>query len=613
MAKYKASRKYSTAEVISRIFKVAKKYIIYLAIGMAAMLISGLFAVWPSLAIKLITDALASGDFLHKAIDIDIIPKQLLQYGFEPHKIRIDLKELVNYTPWVMLFFFLLEGLFKFLYLFCTNYFSLLIGKDFERQLYKKAISLDMKKIKARSSGDFSSCIVNDVKAIQSSLADILICVIKDSIYIAVFTITLTCINWRLSIFCILILPIFFAATYYMLRRLKKMAAGGQDFLGQTVTFVSESIQGMEIIHLNNAYNKFTSKFNLLLVKLEDLAKKAIMINAAVSPLLGLLGAAIIGFVAIWIGFKEVSEGRMTVGDFSAYVVMTVLLYQPARRVLQVMGKISRLLGGSYRILELLDTPSEASGTKTSLPIILDKESFIEFKNLEFHYNKKIKVLKNINLSIKQGEKVAFVGPSGAGKSTIIKLIPKFFDPVEGDISVEGISIFDWDLKELRDKISFVHQDTMLFTGSLKENLLIAKPSATDEEINKALEMAKVDFLHLIKNGINAEMSERGNNLSGGQRQRIGLARAFLKNSPILILDEPTSSLDMQSEELIQKSIVELIQNRTVIMVTHKLSLIKDFDKIVCFKHGEIIESGTHQELLANNNYYAELLKSELS
>lgn len=612
------ANKYKTSEAILRILKVAKKYWIFFAGGCLLMIISSIIAPWPGFAIKIITDAISGGDLLKTDLTVNVIPRQLNDFGIQAHFIHINLPVLVNWIPAILGIFFFLRGLCELCQEFLIRYFGLLVSQDFMRQMYDRTIHLRYSVLSERTSGDLASAITTNSASLGQSISDVIICVVQDSVYTLAFGAGLLLINWKLSFVCLFVVPIFLFVTLLIFKHLKSLATEGQVIVGKLMTFIMETINGLDIIQLMNAHEKFSKRFDNLLKESLVVNMRSTLIDCSTSPLMGLLGASIIGLSAISIGFRQVLAGEMSIGDMSSFVVLAVLIYQPIRRLLRITGKINTLVGSVYRVFTLLDTPSEESGEKS---VDLTKESLsLELKNVTFSYKKSKKpVLKDVNLKIKQGEKIAFVGPSGVGKSTIVKLIPYFYEIQKGEIFLSNISLKDWDLNELRKNISIVSQETFLFSGTLRENLQLANPEATDEQIIEALKLANVNFLGNLEDledksmsFLDTELKERASNFSGGQKQRLGIARAFLKNSPLLILDEPTSALDIESEELVQKSLKRLIheKEKTIILVTHKLSLIRDFDKIVCLKNGKIEELGSHSELIEKKGYYAGLVEA---
>lgn len=596
---------YTNQEIYQRILQVSKKYWLYFVIGVMAMCVSGLISTWPSIFIKVFIDALGTSQNLTNDIQVNIIPGQLLKLGIEQVYINIQLTDIIKYAFLGLLLIFGSEGFFRFLYAYNTRVFGVLISNDFRQQLYDKLIHLDFLTVKQKNSGDLASCIINDSFAMQSSLYDTLIILIKDSVFALVFIITLLVLNWQLTLCSVILLPIFFILSSQILKRLKKLAHQGREISGVINSFVMQTVQGFDLIHLLNAYTKFNSQFQEISTNLVKLSRRSIFIESLINPFMGLVGATLIGGIAITVGYQYILNGTMTVGDFASYIIATLLLYQPVKRLLRVSAPINILIGSSQRIFQLLDLDIEQTGSHK----LQAKETQynINLKDISFAYNNH-SVLTDINLDITHGDKVALIGNSGAGKSTLIRLLPALYHPTKGDITINNINLRDIDLQDLRRRISFVPQEPFLFSGNLLDNLLIARPTATHEEILYALQCAKVDFLDLDNQPLeNIMIQERGNNFSGGQRQRLGLARSFLKNAPILILDEPTSALDIESENYIYEAITELMKDRTVIIITHDLKLIQDFNKIICLENGKIQDIGTHDELMKNSNIYRKL------
>jgi ABC-type multidrug transport system fused ATPase/permease subunit len=649
------------------------------------MLLAGIIAIWPTWALKVVVDVLASGKLLDSRITLNLIPQQLIQYGFHPLEVSLRPSSALNWVPLALLGLYFVDGLFRFAHIFATRFFGVLVTNEIRQQAHEKLIHLSLSQIRNHSSGDIVSRLTNDLNLVQTLFAEILATLFNDSISAIVLGIWLLVIDWKLSLLGLIILPGFFFFISKLTKRLKKLAHKGQEFMGSLASFISETVQGIDVIHLFNSEEKRQLAFEEESNKFVKVWKKQLITDGSISPFLGILSGLGIGGI-IWFGLNRVFAGSITIGDFSSYMVATVLLYQPIKRLFRVNAQINQMAGTCQRVFDLLDnydtdsilyeqpivhpidTTENPPPTSLVLPLndlqvqemtdsslsekyppapltggeknknalshselvseppsdtvsgevlktegdservsqnrlrenvgvfrsTLDKIN-IEFKDVSFSYSaqdnvrENENVLKNINLQINDGDQIALIGSSGSGKSTLIKLIPRLYEVNSGEIQLNGQNTKQISLQTLRELIAFVPQDPFLFSGSLRENLLIAKPNATDQELQKSLSLAKVDFLDLIPGGLDGQISERGQSLSGGQRQRLGIARAFLKNSPLLILDEPTSSLDKQSEDLINQSLQELIKNRTVILVTHKTDSIKHFSRIIEMSNGIII------------------------
>ena len=601
--------------ILKRVLGLSVKYWPLFAVSFVFMLVSSFLAIWPSFVLKLIGDIIATGEFLKGPVTVDLLPSQVLKAGFSQVSMSLDIKNFVNYVPVILTLVFFIDSLFKFLYNFFMLLFSLFIVNDLRLKLYKKILNLSVQTIRSITVGDLASRVSNDVGLLMSSIPNTIVSIIKDSANVIIFSIVLISVNLKLTVILLLTLPVLSYITSSILQKIKVFAFESNKESAKLSAFLIQSIQGTEIISLTNSKQKFFEHFRSSCERVIKIGIKSSVITMSVGHMLTVAGALVIGTVAVWTGLTQVINNEITVGDFGSFVVVSLMLYAPAKRLMQAPSNINNVLGSSYRVFALLDTEEEQDAPEPELVNINKNkaESFsIKFNNISFSYEKDKPVLKNINFSIKQGEKVALIGKSGEGKSSLLKLVSRFYEPNSGEIFLGDLNINKIRRSELRDNISLVLQNTLLFDGTLRENLEIAKPNSSDKEKLRALELANVDFLDLI-GGLDAQMKEQGLSLSGGQNQRIGLARAFLRNTPILLLDEPTSSLDVQSEELVRKALFNLMQEKTVILVTHRLNLVRDFDKIICMKNGEISEIGSHEELSQKESGdYKEFLTSFL-
>ncbi|HEY9885789.1 MAG TPA: ABC transporter ATP-binding protein [Vampirovibrionales bacterium] len=589
--------------IFRQILWIGRKHYGYLFVGFLAMLVSGFISIWPSYFLKLLVDIVASGDLLTSSVELKFLPKQLINYGIPNFSLTVNPKELIHWIPLTLILVFSFEGFLRFLQVFNTRFFGVLVANELRILGHKSILKLSLLNIRKRNTGDLTSCLTNDLNLVQSLLSETLGALINDSARALALSIWLLVVDWKLSLIGVLIIPPFFLLVSKYSKKLRNLANQGQEANATLASFISETVQGIDLLQLFNfqAQRKelFLEKSNYFV----RIWKKQLKTDALINPLISLFSAAGIGGV-FWVALNLILSEEMSVGDCTSYLVATLLLFQPLRRLFRVSTQINQISGTCERIFKLINGDNQLTSATNNIELEEDSladESIakaftqglpVEFKNVSFSYNDSSPiVLKKLNLKIKEGEKVALVGTSGGGKSSLIALIPRLYEISEGQLFVGNKNVLEYSLPDLRSLISYVTQDPFLFSGTLKDNLLIAKPNATEEELNNALKLAKVDFLNKIENGINGIVGERGANLSGGQRQRISVARAFLKNSPLLILDEPTSSLDSESAKLINQSIKDLMQGRTVIMVTHKLDSLDDFDRILSVKDGQVSES----------------------
>lgn len=591
--------------ILGRILIIAEKYWIRLAFGFVAMLLAGLVSAWPSLVFKVIVDILAQGKLFAENITFNPIPQQLKNFfNLQNFSFTINPKQALNWIPLILLVIYAFDGLLNFISVFNTRFFGVLISNELRKEAHKKLINLSFAQIRQKNSGDLISCLISDLNTVQALIAEVLTALVKDSVSAFALCLWLLFTDWKLSLIGVVVLPALFLFLTKFTKKLRTLSRKGQEVIGILASFISETIQGADLLNLYNIQNSRHQEFESKTKQVIGVWHKQLLTDASIGPILGIIVSATIGAI-IWFGLQGVLAGYKTIGDFSSYIIAVVLLYQPIKRLSRVQSQINQIIGTSERVFELIDTESKIQNT--SNPIKSSNNNFsIEFEQAFFAYNN-LPVLHNINLKISEGEQIALVGGSGGGKSTIVKLIPRLYDLTSGNLKVKQINVKHWDLHDLRSLISFVPQEPFLFSGSVQDNLLLAKPQASQAELKKALDLAKVDFL----NSLEEPVDERGNNFSGGQRQRLAIARAFLKNSPLLILDEPTSSLDPYSEELIKTSLTELKKNRTVLLVTHKLASVADSSRIIYLQTGKIIEDGSPKALIEQKGFYYKFAKND--
>ena len=380
----------------------------------------------------------------------------------------------------------------------------------------------------------------------------------------------------------------------------------------EVITHYNEAFGGSRVVSSYNLYEYQDMRFTNSLKHVFKLGMKMVQRTGLLSPLMHFMVSLGIAFV-IWYGSYLILSHQITAGNFVSFVAALILLYTPIKGIGNSFSNVQVALMAMERVFELLQKQPVVLDTPDAVEL-KDVCGEIEFKDVAFEYVSGKTVLENVNLHIQKGQTVALVGNSGGGKSTLISLLPRFYDVTKGQILLNGIDIRHYTLQSLRDKIAIVFQDNYLFNGTIRDNILLGKQNASDEEINQAVESAYVtDFLSDLPNGLDTQIGERGVLLSGGQKQRIAIARAFLKNAPIVILDEATSALDNKSEAMVQKAIDNLMADRTVIIIAHRLSTVRHADKIVVVNYGKIVETGTHEELINNpDSIYGALYQTQL-
>lgn len=495
----------------------------------------------------------------------------------------------------------------EFLRQYLAQWTSNKILYDIRRRLYNHLQALSARFYANNQAGQVISRVINDVEQTKDFILTGLMNIWLDCITIVIALSIMFFLDVKLTLAALVIFPVYILTVYFFFGRLRSLTRKRSQALAEVQGFLHERVQGMSVIKSfaiedNEAQNFDKHNRNFLQRAFNHTRWNAYSFSAIntvtdIGPLIVIGSGA---FLAI--------NGSITVGTLAAFVGYLEQLFGPLRRLVSSFTTLTQSFASMDRVFQLMDEGYDIKNKKGALPIEINK-GHIELNEVSFKYNsEESTILNNINLEINQGETVAFVGMSGGGKSTLINLIPRFYDVTDGEIKIDGTNIKSYLTGSLRNQIGLVQQDNILFSDTIKENILLGRPDATDEEVIKAAKMANAhDFIMELSEGYDTEVGERGVKLSGGQKQRVSIARIFLNNPPIIILDEATSALDLESESIIQDALNILSENRTTLIVAHRLSTITHADKIVVVENGEIVETGTHDALLAKKGAYEHL------
>lgn len=508
----------------------------------------------------------------------------------------------------IIIFIFLLKNLFGFLGLQHLMKLKTGVLRDFRDKMYDKIVDLPVSYYSEKRKGDVMARMLGDVNEVQNSFFAILELIVKEPLTIILTLIAMFSISWELTLFVFIFIPISGLIISKIGKSLKSQSTRAQQENGYMISVVEETLSGLKVVKGYNAEGYFKRIFNESVNRLYVLTNKIGKKNNLASPMSEFLGIATIAALLIYGGTLVLQDGTLSGGAFIGYIGMAYNILTPAKAISKASYQVKNGSAAAERVFEILETPNAIEDTVQSKNI----ESFndkIAIKNVTFSYNGEYDVLKNFNLEIPKGKTVALVGQSGSGKSTIANLLMRFYDVEQGELLIDGTNIKDLKLVSLRDQLGLVTQDSIMFNGSIADNVRIGKLNATDEEVIAALKIANAfEFVQHLPEGINTNIGDAGGKLSGGQKQRISIARAVLKNPPIMVLDEATSALDTESERLVQDALEKMMANRTSVVIAHRLSTIQKADLIVVMNRGEIAEQGTHEELLAKNGTYAKLV-----
>lgn len=486
------------------------------------------------------------------------------------------------------------------------------IVRDIRNQLYQKINSLSLSFFSEERKGDIIARMSGDVQEVESSIMSSLDMLFKNPILILFYFITLICISWQLTLFTILFVPPFGWFMGVVGKKLKAQSTEAQSLWSDTMSMVEETLGGLRIIKAFCAEDKMNWRFNQVNSSYRDNIMRVNIRQQMAHPMSEFLGTILIVVVLWFGGILVLDYGRIDGPTIIFYLVMLYSIINPLKEFSKASYNIPKGLASMERIDKILQAEIEIKD-KENPEHISSFEHQIEFRHVSFAYtdhqnDELVYVLKNINLVIPKGKTIALVGQSGSGKSTMLDLIPRYYDVQEGEVLIDGINVKDLCVHDLRQLIGNVNQEAILFNASFKDNIRFGKTDATDEEIANAAKIANAyEFITKSEHGFDTGIGDRGGRLSGGQRQRVSIARAILKNPPILILDEATSALDTESERLVQDALEKLMKTRTTVAVAHRLSTIKHADEICVMHEGRIVERGTHDELIGKDGYYKKL------
>lgn len=601
-------------EYFKKIIRFAKPYKIYAYLNIFFNILYALFSALSFIALIPMLDVLFGEtkpieekpiytgmshlkDYLQSSMSYE-----LHQYSVE-HGAQYTLMALAS----IIITLFLLKNLFNYWAMYFITFLRNGVLKDIRNAMYKKSLELPLSFFSEKRKGDVISRITSDVLEIQHSFLSILEVLVREPLTI-VFTIAaMFFINTELTIFVFVFVPVSGFVISKVGKTLKKSSQKASEEQGYFLSVIEESLAGLKVIKSFNAEKNFNKKFQDSTQTFYELNNKILNRQNLSSPLSEFLGIVTIAVLLVYGGHLVLVDQSLTGAAFIGYITLAYNILTPAKAMSKASYSLKRGNAAAERVLEILEQKNPISNAvNATKKATFDNEISIE--NISFKYEKEY-VLNDFTLKIPKGKSVALVGQSGSGKSTIANLLTRFWDIDKGAIKIDNQDIREIDMDDLRNLIGLVTQDSILFNDTIKNNLLLGKENATDEEIINALQIANAyEFVKDLPEGIHTNIGDSGNKLSGGQKQRLSIARAVLKNPPIMILDEATSALDTESEKLVQVALENMMKNRTSVVIAHRLSTIQNADWIVVMQKGKIVEQGTHENLLKQNGTYAKLV-----
>lgn len=513
--------------------------------------------------------------------------------------------DMLKLIPLAVIGIYLVKGTCNYFQTVLMNFIGQRIVADLRAELYRKIQLQSLAFFTKHPTGVLMSRITNDVGYIQGAVSEAVTALLKDSFTLLCLVVVIFYRDWQLAIVAMFVFPLAVYPIAKFGQKMRQIATRAQVTLGSLTSLLQETISGTRIVKAFGMEAHENKRFSIENERLFRLSLKSISINAVSSPFMEFLGGLGISAIIFYGGY-QVIHGQSTPGTFFSFLTALIMLYEPVKRLTNVNNTIQQGIAGAERVFSIMDLVPEIRNRPDAVPLPrISRE--IEIRNVTFRYEE-APVLKNINLRIRTGEAVAFVGMSGGGKTTLVNLIPRFYDVTDGMILIDGQDIRNVTVESLRGQIAIVTQQTILFNDTVRNNIAYGDISKTEDQIVEAAKAAHAhDFILRLPKGYETVIGEQGTKLSGGERQRISIARALLKNAPILILDEATSSLDSEAEIEVQDALENLMKGRTTLVIAHRLSTIRNADRIIVLVNGEIREEGTHETLLSRHGEYSRL------